>query len=70
MSFKHQSDCYRTIDGVRWPNLCDVLSLEHEQEIAARRAAGHRIKVRMHPDGYQQAFIHPEDLNKPWGDTL
>lgn len=66
MAFKHQSDCYRTFDGMRWPNLCDGLSAEQKNEIAARKSAGHRIRIRSHPDGYQQAFIHPEDVQKPF----
>jgi hypothetical protein len=59
---KHQSDCYRTIRGQRWPNLCDILETYHEEEVAARRLAGHRIRLFKHPDGYRQAFIHPDDL--------
>lgn len=66
MPFKHQSDCYRTFAGVRWPNLCDMLADEHDVEVAARKAAGHRIRIRTHPEGYQQAFIHPDDLHKPF----
>lgn len=64
MASKHQTDCYRTIDGARWPNLCDVLEQDHEDEIAARRKAGHRIRLVKHADGYHQAFIHPDDLGR------
>lgn len=66
MAIKHQSDCYRTFDGVRWPNLCDMLAEEHEVEVKARKSAGQRIRIRTHPDGYGQAFIHPDDLHKPF----
>lgn len=62
MPFKHQAECYRTFDGVRWPNLCDVLDGDQEDEVRARKAAGHRIRLIKHPDGYRQAFIRPEDL--------
>lgn len=63
MAIKHQSDCYRTFDSVRWPNLCDVLDEENERDIAKRKAQGQRIRLRKHPDGYYQAFIHPDDLS-------
>lgn len=62
MPVKHQSDCYRTIDGLRWPNLCDVFSEDDERDIAKRKAKGQRIRMRKHPEGYYQAFIHPDDL--------
>ena len=63
MPIKHQSDCYRTIDGVKWPNLCDMISDECDQDVADRKDRGERIKMRKHPEGYYQAFIHPDDLN-------
>jgi hypothetical protein len=65
MPIKNQSDCYRTIKGVRWPNLCDVLEPSQENEVRARRDAGHRVRTIRHPDGYYQAFIHPDDLEQP-----
>lgn len=65
MAYKHQADCYRTFDGVRWPNLCDILDAEMDADVRARRKAGQRIKVRQHPEGYLQAFIHPDDLVVP-----
>ncbi|MGN6772655.1 MAG: hypothetical protein ACTHJQ_22820 [Rhizobiaceae bacterium] len=66
MAAKHQSGCYRTFHGVRWPNLCDMLTEEQEAEIRARKDCGHRIRIRIHPDGFRQAFIHPDDLTKPF----
>jgi hypothetical protein len=62
MPFKHQSECYRTVNGVRWPNFCDVMSDEDEQEIAKAKSLGARFKMRKHPDGYRQAFIDPDGL--------
>lgn len=62
MPIKHQSACYRTFDGVRWPNLCDMISELEEWAVAEAKAAGKRIRIRTHPDGYRQAFIHPDDL--------
>lgn len=64
MTIKHQADCYRTFDRVRWPNYCDIFEDEHLNAIAAAKAGGARIKIRKHPDGYSQAFIHPGDLNE------
>lgn len=62
MTFKNQQDCYRTFDGVRWINFCDVLEESHERDVAEARRQGARIKMRKHPDGYHQAFIHPDDF--------
>lgn len=62
MPIKNQTDCYRTFDGVRWPNFCDVLDEGHEKDVASAKRQGARIKMRAHPDGYSQAFIHPDDL--------
>lgn len=64
MPYKDQTKCYRTFDGVQWPNLCDVMDGSHEDEVKARKAAGHRIRLIKHPDGYRQAFIHPDDLDR------
>jgi quinolinate synthase len=55
-------DCYRTFDGVKWPNYCDVLDQSHEEDVEKAKKEGKRIKLRKHPDGYYQAFIHPDDL--------
>lgn len=62
MAIKDQTDCYRTIDGLRWPNFCDILEDSHREDVAACKAAGIRIKIRKHPEGYHQAFIHPDDF--------
>lgn len=57
---KHQADCYRTFGGEKWMNYGDILSDEHMAEVKAMQAAGTKIKLRKHPDGYYQAFIKPE----------
>jgi hypothetical protein len=62
MTYKTQTECYRTFDGVRWVNLCDVLSAQDERLVAEYIAAGKRIKFRKHAHGFRQAFIHPDDL--------
>ncbi len=64
MPFKDQTRCYRTFGGIRWRNLCDILEDRHEADVAACKAAGARIRLRMHPEGYKQAFFHPEDQTK------
>ena len=62
MAYKDQTQCYRTFDGVRWPNWCDVMEDEQVKAVEDAKAAGKRIKLRKHPDGYYQAFMHPEDM--------
>ena len=62
MAFKDQALCYRTFDGVRWPNWCDVLDERCENDVAEAKRQGARFKMRKHPDGYYQAFIHPDDM--------
>ena len=62
MPIKNQMDCYRTFEGIRWPNFCDVIDENTERAVSDAKAAGKRIKLRKHPDGYIQAFIHPDDL--------
>ena len=61
---KHQADCYRTFDGLRWPNFCDVMEERHKQDIDEARRQGARIRLRKHRDGYHQAFIHPDDVKE------
>lgn len=61
MPFKDQTQSYRTFDGVRWFNLCDVLDDQCERDVMAAMDAGVRVKTRKHADGYQQAFYHPDD---------
>lgn len=61
MPCKDQTLCYRTFEGVRWPNLCDMLDAQHEIDVAAAKKAGVRIRLRKHPEGYRQAFFYPDD---------
>lgn len=62
MPYKHQSDCYRTINGVRWTNFCDILDDKTAEEIAGFKKNGMRFRLIKHPDGFKQAFVHPDDL--------
>ncbi len=64
MSFKDQTQCYRTIKGVKWPNFCDILEDSDQADVDAFKASGGRVAIRTHPDGYKQAFVHPDDLDK------
>lgn len=64
MALKDQTQCYRTFGGVRWPNFCDMLDDQHDRDVASAQEQGARIKFRKHPDGYRQAFIHPDDLSR------
>jgi hypothetical protein len=61
MGIKHQTESYRTIGGIQWPCLMDILSAEHDAEIKARKASGARIRI-IKIDGFRRAFIHPHDL--------
>lgn len=60
---KEQDKCYRTIDGIRWINVSDLLSPELTAWAQSQRARGIRLKFRKHPDGYSQVFCHPEDMS-------
>ena len=62
MAIKHHTESYRTIGGIQWPCLMDILSSEHDAEIKARKASGSRIRI-VKIDGFRRAFIHPDDLN-------
>lgn len=64
MPFKDQTHCYRTFNGQRWMNLCDMLDIQHEIDVAAAKKAGVRVKLRKHHEGYRQAFYHPDDAAK------
>lgn len=64
MPIKPQDRCYRTIGGVRWPNMCDVWSPDEETIVAEAKADGARIAMRKHPHGFMVAFIHPDDYAK------
>lgn len=63
MPVKHQAACYRTFEGVRWSNMSDLLSVSMEGAAEAVQKQGFHVKVRTHPDGYKQAFVHPDDLD-------
>lgn len=62
MTFKHQSECYRTFNGVKFVNYADVLDDAVKLDVEQRQRAGQRVRIRKHPGGYYQAFIHPDDL--------
>lgn len=70
MSIKTQDKCYRTIGGVRWPNLCDVLSNYEEELVMEARERGARIAMRKHPSGFRIAFIHPDDFERVFSSVI
>lgn len=39
-----------------------MLDDQHDADIARAKAAGLRVKVIKHPDGFSRAFMHPADL--------
>lgn len=63
MPYKHFAKCYRTIGGVEWPNMFDVLGPEHRAliEEAKRLKLRHRLIKHDHGD---QLFVHPDDVSK------
>ena len=61
MATKSQDQCFRTFGGERWPNLLDMHGPGEEAAVARLKAEGWRIRVRAHPGGFRQAFVHPED---------
>lgn len=61
MPFKHQMNCFRTFQGRRWYNFADLINEELWNEFRQAKAAGLRFKLRMHPLGFYQAFLHPDD---------
>jgi len=67
MPFKAQSNCYRTIEGVRWPNFCDVLGPEDERAVQEAKGQGARFRFVKHPQGFRIAFIHPDDYARICG---
>jgi hypothetical protein len=63
MPYKDQTLCYRTFQGIKWINFCDVTEDYHNERVVEKKLKGARIKLIKHPDGYRQAFIHPEDFD-------
>jgi hypothetical protein len=58
---KDSADCWRTINGVRWPQWrCEP----SDTIIAAYRAAGVRCRKIKHKDGATDLMIHPDDRDK------
>lgn len=64
MPIKHQADCYRVRDGLRYVNDGDVCEApdgdlrKAAQEIAENhRACGRRAFIEKHPDGFFRVFV-------------
>lgn len=64
MPYKPQSDCYRTIKGEMYENLCDVISEETEAAVIEVKELKLRHRVIKHPDGFKQLFVHADDIDK------
>ncbi|MCB9047680.1 MAG: hypothetical protein H6550_16215 [Chitinophagales bacterium] len=56
---KHQSDCYRTINGVRMVNYADLCMTDERNAGMIKEAKELYRKVRKikHPAGYYQLFV-------------
>lgn len=64
MPYKHQAACFRTINGARYVNYCDILSDEHEECVVTAKVRQLRHRVIKHKDGFRQLFVHENDVDK------
>lgn len=64
MPRKQQQDCYRTINGERYVNMCDVHGREEQDYVdAAKRIhASHRLVK--HKDGFRILFVWDRDYQR------
>lgn len=60
MPFKDQTKCYRTINGQRYVNLCDIMEDYHEALAAKCKREKVPHRVIKHPDGYRQLFVRED----------
>lgn len=63
MPDKNQEDCYRTINGVRWPCFCDVITTADERAVKLAKENNLRRRVLKHPDEFLSLFLHPDDVD-------
>ena len=59
MPYKDQTKCYRTFDGVRYLNQCDVLDEVHFKLVEKAKRLKVRHRMVRHQDGYKQLYVHP-----------
>lgn len=64
MPYKPQTSCFRTINGVRYENQCDILGEEHRQLAAKAKRLKTRCRIVKHKNGFKQLFVHPADVDK------
>lgn len=59
MPTKHQSNCYRVLNGEKFINWCDLIFEDEENERIIKEARQKFRKVRKikHVDGYYQLFV-------------
>lgn len=59
MPIKHQGNCYRNINGVRYTNHADLIysDAENSKVIAEARSQFRSVRKIKHPDGYYQLFV-------------
>jgi hypothetical protein len=60
---KHQTNCYRTIKGERYVNLCDVLSPADEALVLKAKAVGAPHRIIKHPDGFKMLFVSERQIH-------
>lgn len=60
MPEKFQSDCYRTVQSVRYVNYCDVLEDKHEGYVRACKENKIPHRLFKHPDGFKRLFVHEQ----------
>jgi hypothetical protein len=59
MPIKHQSACYRVINGIKYTNYCDLIYDDDENErlIQVAKALYRSARKIKHPSGYYQLFV-------------
>lgn len=57
MAYKDQTLCYRTINGERYVNWCDILEPYHDALVEKVKRLKLPHRVVKHPDGYGQLFV-------------
>ena len=67
MPTKHQANCYRTRNGIRYENdgdICDpttgTLQCQAMNRVKELRAEGRKAFAERHPDGFYRVFVAPK----------
>ena len=64
MAYKHQTDSFRTVNGIRWMNVCDLVGPDFENAARAVNAAGVPCKRVAHAPGEYRLFVAPDRFDE------